>query len=73
MYSFKNVVLDREHKVLISTAVNLERGNLGGYSIEIETNNPIAYESYLYKGRSAEDDREHDFKLLEDLLKKTTI
>lgn len=70
MNSFKNVVLQKEYKDLIGTAINLERGTLGGCSIEIETDNPTAYESYLYKGKSAENDREHDFKLLESLLKK---
>lgn len=70
MNSFKNVVLQKEHKDLIGTAVNFERGTLGGCSIEIETDNPIAYESYLYKGKTAMDDMEHDFKLLESLLKK---
>lgn len=70
MYNFKNAVLQREHKDLLATAVNVERGKLGGHSIEIETKDPISYESFLYQGRTAEMDRDHDLKILEELLKK---
>jgi len=72
MYNFKNVVLQRELKDLLTSAVNLERGELGGYSIEIETKDPISHESFLYQGRTAEIDRDHDFKILEELLNKST-
>lgn len=72
MYNFKNTVLQREHKMLLSSMVNVERGELGGYSIEIETSDPISYESFLYQGRTAEMDRENDLKILEELLKKVT-
>lgn len=70
MYNFKNAVLQREHKMLLSSMLNVERGELGGYSIEIETSDPISYESFLYQGRTAEIDRDHDLKILEELLKK---
>ena len=70
MYNFKNTVLQREHKMLLSSMLNVERGELGGYSIEIETSDPISYESFLYQGRTAEMDRENDLKILEELLKK---
>lgn len=70
MYNFKNAVLQRELKDLLSSAVNLERGGLGGYSIEIETKDPISHESFLYQGRTAEMDRDHDIKILEQLFKK---
>ena len=72
MYNFKNVVLQREHKELLNETVDLRKGTLGGHSIEIETRDPISYESFLYQGRTAETDRDHDFKILEDLMKKTT-
>jgi hypothetical protein len=72
MYNFKNVVLKRECGELLSSAVNVERGKLGGYSIEIETNDPISYESFLYQGRTAETDRDHDLRILEELMKETT-
>lgn len=72
MYNFKNAVLQREHKGLLSGAVNVEKGGLGGYSIEIETKDPISYESFLYQGRTAESDRDHDFKILENLFRKST-
>ena len=72
MYNFKNTVLQREHKMLLSSMLNVERGELGGYSIEIETSDPISYESFLYQGRTAEMDRENDLKILEELLKKVT-
>jgi hypothetical protein len=70
MYNFKNTVLQRELKMLLSSMVNVERGGLGGHSIEIETSDPISYESFLYQGRTAEMDRDHDLKILEELLKK---
>ena len=70
MYNFKNTVLQREHKMLLSSMLNVERGELGGYSIEIETKDPTSYESFLYKGRTAEMDREHDIRILEELFKK---
>lgn len=69
MYNFKNAVLQREHTGLLAAAVNVERGELGGYSIEIETKDPTSYESFLYKGRTAEMDRDHDIRILEELLK----
>lgn len=72
MYTFKNFVLQREHKELLNSAVSLEIGAVGGYSIEIVTDDPISYESFLYQGRTAESDRDHDFKILEELMKKTT-
>lgn len=70
MYKFKNAVLEREHMGLLANLVNLERGKLGGHSIEIETKDPISYESFLYQGRTAETDRDHDLRILEELLKK---
>jgi hypothetical protein len=70
MNSFRNAVLQRELKDLLTSAVNVERGELGGYSIEIETKDPISHESFLYQGRTAEIDRDHDFRILEELFKK---
>jgi hypothetical protein len=70
MYKFKNIVLQRELKELFSSMVNVERGGLGGFSIEVETSDPVSYESFLYQGRTAEMDRDHDLKILEELLKK---
>lgn len=70
MYNFKNAVLQREHKGLLSGAIKFEKGEIGGLSIEIETKDPTSYESYLYKGRTAESDRDHDFKILENLFRK---
>jgi hypothetical protein len=72
MNIFKNVVLQREYKSLVGLSINLEKGELGGFSIEVETNNPIAYESYLYQGRTAEADRESDYQMLKEMLKKPT-
>jgi len=72
MNVFKNVVLQREYKSLVGLSINLEIGKLGGFSIEVETNNPIAYESYLYQGRLAESDRDQDFKMLKEMFKKVT-
>ena len=67
MNNFKNIVLNREGEELINKAVNLEKGTIGGCSIEIETDNPIAHDSYLYKGRTAESDRNHDFNILQEM------
>jgi hypothetical protein len=72
MYNFKNVALQREHKNLLSGTVNVKKGTLGGYSIEIETKNPEAYETYLYKGNTAEKDRDSDFKNFQEMLNKST-
>ena len=72
MYNFKNVVLQRECKELLLNAINVERGVVGGCSIEVEIKEPLSYESFLYQGKNAEIDREHDFKILEELMKKTT-
>jgi hypothetical protein len=72
MYNFKNVALHREHKDLLSCTVNVEKGTLGGYSIEIETKNPEAYETYLYKGKTAKEDRDSDFKNFQEMLNKST-
>ena len=72
MYSFKNVVLQREHKKLLNNTMDLKKGTLGGHSIEIETRDPTSYESFLYLGRTAEMDRDHDFKIFEELMKKST-
>lgn len=72
MNGFKNVVLNRECKKLIEVAINVEKGDVGGCSIEIETDNPIAYDSYLYQGRTAESDRDKDFEILKEMFKKVT-
>lgn len=72
MNSFKNVVLQKEHKDVMVAAINLGKGDVGGCSIEIETDNPIAFESYLYKGKTAESDRNHDFEILKKMFKKPT-
>ena len=70
MYNFKNVALKREYKGLLSEAIKIERGEIGGVSIEIETKDPTSYDSFLYQGRTAESDRDHDFKILENLFGK---
>jgi hypothetical protein len=72
MNNFKNVVLQREHKELLNETVDLKKGTLGGHSIEIETRDPVSYDSFLYQGRTAESDRDHDFKIFEELFKKST-
>ena len=70
MNSFKNVVLQRECKELLLNAINVERGVVGGCSIEVEIKEPLSYDSFLYQGKNAEIYREHDFKILEQLFKK---
>lgn len=72
MYTFKNLVLQREYEVLISNAISLERGGVGGYSIEVETDNPKSFDSFVYNGKRAMEDREHDFLILEKLFKEKT-
>jgi hypothetical protein len=72
MNSFRNVVLQRECKELLLNAINVERGVVGGCSIEIEIKEPLSYDSFLYQGKNAEIDREHDFKILEQLLNERT-
>lgn len=70
MYTFRNLVLQREYKELISNAINLERSGVGGYSIDIETQDPKSFDSFVYNGKTAMDDREHDFLILEKLFKE---
>ena len=72
MNGFKNVVLQREYKGLINNCVNIELGDVGGLSIEVETSNPVSFESYLYNGKTAESDIEHDYQLFKNLVKKAT-
>lgn len=70
MYTFRNLVLQREYKELISNAISLERGGVGGHSIEVETDDPKSFDSFVYNGGTAEKDREHDFLILEKLFKE---
>jgi hypothetical protein len=72
MYTFKNLVLQREYKELLSDAISLERGGVGGYSIEIETLDPKSFDSFVYNGGTAEKDREHDFLILEKIFNEKT-
>jgi hypothetical protein len=72
MNTFKNFVLKREINNIIESIDSLEFGEVGGCSIEIVTNTPLSFESYLYQGKTAESDRNHDFEILREMLKKTT-
>ena len=69
---FKNFVLRREVNKILNSIKTLECGHVGGYSIEITTDDSISFDSYLYQGKSAESDRNHDFEILQEMLKKTT-
>lgn len=69
---FKNFVLRREVNKILDSIKTLECGHVGGYSIEITTDDSISFDSYLYQGKSAESDRNHDFEILQEMLKKTT-
>ena len=69
---FKNFVLRREVNKILNSIKTLECGHVGGYSIEITTDDSISFDSYLYQGKSAESDRNHDFEILREMLKKTT-
>ena len=72
MSTFKNVALKRSINNLIENVDSLEFGDIGGCSIEIVTNSPISFESYLYQGKNAESERNHDFILLKTMLKTFT-
>lgn len=69
---FKNFVLRREVNKILDSIKTLECGHVGGYSIEITTDDSISFDSYLYQGKTAESDRNHDFEILREMLKKTT-
>jgi len=70
---FKNFVLRREVNKILDSIKTLECGHVGGYSIEITTDDSISFDSYLYQGNSAESDRNHDFEILNKLfLEKTS-
>jgi len=68
MNNFKNVVLKREVNDLLIKSININKGEIGGCSIEIEIKEPLSYDSFLYQGKNAESDRNHDFQILEELL-----
>ena len=72
MDKFKNLVLQREYKEIADNYVSIHKGDVGGNSIEIETDDPKSYDSYVYNGKTAEVDRDHDYNLLLEFLKKTT-
>ena len=72
MYTFKNFVLKRDINNLMGNITELECGEVGGLSIEIITDDPKSFESYLYQGKSAESDRDHDLQILKTMLKKGT-
>lgn len=72
MYTFKNLALKREANNLINNIESLEIGDIGGLSIEIITDDPTSFESYIYQGKNAESDRDHDFEVLKKMLKKGT-
>jgi len=73
MNKFRNVVLLREYKDLLSIILNIEPGYLGGYSLDIEIKDSICNENFIYQGKNAEADRDHDFNLLVELLKELQI
>lgn len=72
MYDFRNSALRRDYRELLANAINLERGNVGTCSIEVETDDPKSFESYVYNGSDATKDREHDYLILEKLFKEKT-
>ncbi len=72
MNTFKNFVLKREVNNLISNIQSLECGEVGGFSIEIITDDPKSFESYIYQGKTAKLDRDHDFEVLKEMWKKST-
>lgn len=72
MIKFKNLVLQREYKEMSENHTSICKGEVGGSSIEIETDDPKSFESYVYNGKTAEMDRDHDFNLLMNYVKETT-
>jgi hypothetical protein len=73
MHKFKNIVLQREYIAALQTADSISKGIVCGYSIEIETKEPKSFSSYTYNGKLAEDNREHDFLILEKLFKEKIV
>lgn len=60
-----NVQLNKDLKTILENTKNIssvEKGTLGGYSIEIEYIEPLAYETYVYYDN--EKDRDLDFEEL---------
>jgi hypothetical protein len=70
MIKFKNLVLQREYKEMVQNHTSIHKGEVGGNSIEIETDDPKSFESYIYNGKTSEVDRDHDFNLLMDYVKR---
>jgi len=70
----KNTSLKNEIKRLIANGANItkvEKGAIGGVSIEIEYKEPLSYDSFVYYENVA--NRDADFDELKAELKKNNI
>lgn len=65
---FKNIILNKDYRELLKEIVGVNRGVVGGFSLEVETENPQSFSSYLYLGKNGETDLAHDFELLNKML-----
>jgi hypothetical protein len=68
MVKFINKALRDEISILLSLKPIISVGSIGGHSIEVEHNSPRSFDSYVYKN---EDDLNHDFNLLKEMLENT--
>jgi hypothetical protein len=68
MGKFINKALRDEISMLLSLKPSISIGGVGGYSIEVEHDSPKSFDSYVYKN---EDDLNHDFNLLKEMLENT--
>jgi hypothetical protein len=68
MVKFINKALRDEISMLLSLKPSILIGGIGGYSIEVEYPLERSFDSYLYKN---EDDLNHDFNLLKEMLENT--
>lgn len=65
----KNLALKKVAKELAGNPTNtteIKKGTIGGISIEVETKEPLSFDSFLYKTEEA---RDHDLEKLNELLK----
>lgn len=65
-----NIGLKKSVKYLLENVLQIKaikKGTIGGISIEIETTNPPAYDSYLYRDKMI---RDEDFEEIIELTNK---
>ena len=69
MEKFRNRTLAKEYNIILDSEVEISVGTIGGFSIEVKYNSPKSFDSYLYNN---EEDLNHDFELLTEMVKNNS-